>query len=76
MWGNLADIAEVNQTEICFIPKINKPEFVSQLRPISLCNIIYKVVLNRLKGLVDSIISPFQTGFIHGRNIQENIVVA
>jgi hypothetical protein len=42
----------VNTTNICFIPKINKPVFFSQFRPISLCNVSYKeftkVIVNRL----------------------------
>ncbi|CAI8595777.1 unnamed protein product [Vicia faba] len=58
---------------------MNNP-YVSQFRPISLCNIVYKffskTIVNRLKICIDDTISPFQTGFIPGRNIQENIIVA
>lgn len=44
IWKHPKDIASVNHTDICLIPKITKPEFISQFRPISLCNTIYKVV--------------------------------
>lgn len=56
------------------------PQFVNQFRPISLCNTIYKilskVIVNRLKNCVAEIVSPFQIGFIPGRSVHENIVVA
>lgn len=55
-------------------------EFVNQFKPISLCNIDYKVlfevVVNRLKPLMSSLISPFQMDFILKRSIRENVVVA
>jgi hypothetical protein len=59
---------------------VNKSEFVNQFKPISLCNVSYKVltkiVVNRLKPVVGSIISPFQTGFVPRRNINENIIIS
>jgi hypothetical protein len=80
VWTKPSNISMVNQTDICLIPKIDQPEFVSQFRPISLCNTIYKIVsrviVERLKECIPNLISPFQTGFVPGRNIHENIVVA
>jgi hypothetical protein len=73
-------IADVNKTDICLIPKVDNPEYITQFRPISLCNthykIVSKVIVERLKDCIASIISPYQTGFVLGRNIHENIVVA
>ena len=35
---------EINQTFIALIHKIQAPQNMSQLRPISLCNVIYKII--------------------------------
>jgi hypothetical protein len=79
-WLNPQVLGEVNYTDICLIPKIALPEYVGQFRLISLCNTLYKifskVVVNRLKDCIPLLVSPFQTGFIPGRSIHENIIVA
>ncbi|KAI5421904.1 hypothetical protein KIW84_045379 [Lathyrus oleraceus] len=40
LWDNPSKINEINQTEICLIPKINSSEQVSQFRPIALYDLI------------------------------------
>jgi hypothetical protein len=80
IWTDPQEIGVVNKTDICLIPKVQYPETVAQFRPISLCNtnykIVSKVIVGRLKACIPLLVSPFQTGFVPGRNIHENIVVA
>lgn len=58
---------QVNRTLVCLIPKIKQPKQVSDLRPISLCNVLMrilsKVLANRLKPCLHSIISENQECF-------------
>lgn len=79
LWAQPQLIQQVNGTDICLIPKVDRPEFISQFCPTSLCNVDYKVltkiVVQRLKPLMPEIISPYQTGFVPTRSIHENIVI-
>ena len=53
-----------NHTFIKLVPKINSPEYAHKFCPISLCNVLYniysKVLTNRLKKLLPSIIIEHQ----------------
>ena len=65
---------------ITLIPKVNNLEKVSDFHPISLCNVIYKIVskviANHLKPLIYSIILETQSAFTIDRLIKDNILIA
>jgi hypothetical protein len=73
-------LREQNHTFIALIPKRMGASSVHHYRPISLCNIIYKIIskliANRLKPLLSKFISPFQTSFVPERHIQDNSILA
>lgn len=39
---------------------------MTDYRLISLCNVIYKIITNRLKRIIDMVISPNQSAFVIG----------
>ena len=73
-------LKELNATILALVPKIPNPSTMSEFRPISCCNTIYKVIskiiASRIKRILPEIINPNQAAFIQGRIIGDNILLA
>ncbi|XP_031124326.1 uncharacterized protein LOC116027040 [Ipomoea triloba] len=69
----------INDTLIALISKNNSPSNASQYRPISLCNVIYKIITkvmtNRIKPILRRLIGHEQSSFVPGRQITDNILI-
>lgn len=73
-------LKQINHTNITLIPKTQNLNTPSHYRPISLTNVIYKIITkimaNCFKATRDTIISLLQTAFAPGHNIKENTIIA
>ncbi|GLT46247.1 hypothetical protein SLA2020_200180 [Shorea laevis] len=68
-----------NNCLISLIPKGKAPESITQFRPIGLCNTSYKIIskilVNRLRLVLESLISPCQASFVPGRRGSDNVII-
>lgn len=73
-------LKDLNNTAICLIPKSSEACKLKDYRPISCCNIVYKVIskiiANRLKPILQECISSNQAAFLKGRSLGENVLLA
>lgn len=73
-------VKSMNGTLLVLIPKVDHPESIKDFRPISLCNVIYKILTKvltfRIKNFLPDIISPNQCSFVPGRISSDNIIIA
>lgn len=69
-----------NHTQLCLLPKIPNAKHMKDLRPISLCSVVYKIISkvlsNRLKLILPRIVSPTQGAFGAGKLISDNLLIA
>jgi len=77
MHGRL--LKQINHTFIALISKIENPSQTHHFRPISLCSTVYKMIfkilVNRIRSLLNKIVSPVQSAFVPSRSIHDNILV-
>lgn len=79
LYGSRFD-SSLCDTHIVLIPKVTNPVQLDQLRPISLCNVSYKIItkvlVNRISGIMSKLVGPLQSSFIPGRSITDNVIIA
>ncbi|KAM0043987.1 putative RNA-directed DNA polymerase [Helianthus debilis subsp. tardiflorus] len=72
-------LQEVNHTFIALIPKIPTPSMVTDYRPISCCNVLYKcitkILSNRILEGLDKLVTLNQSAFVPNRRITDNILL-
>ena len=69
-----------NCTLVSLIPKVQRPKTVKEYSPIACCTVIYKIIskvlTRRMRDFMPDIICESQAGFIPGRKIADNIILA
>lgn len=70
----------VNYTFIALIPKVNSLQRFNDFRPISMVGYMYKVLakvlVNRLRAVMGSVVSDSQSAFVKGKQILDGILIA
>ncbi|GJV95444.1 putative RNA-directed DNA polymerase, eukaryota, reverse transcriptase zinc-binding domain protein [Tanacetum coccineum] len=73
-------LKELNHTIIALILKVAFPLKINDYRPISCCNILFKciskIISNRMKDSLATLISSNKSAFVQGRRITDNILLA
>jgi len=70
----------INSTFIALIPKVESSQKLNEFQPISLVGSMYKILVkvlaNRLKMVIESVISETQTTFVKDRQILDGVLIA
>lgn len=73
-------LKQINFTQVALIPKVHEPKHMSNMRLISLYNVLFKIaskaLANRLKAFLPHIISHHQSAFVPRKLISDNTILA
>ncbi|KAL0298214.1 UNVERIFIED_CONTAM: hypothetical protein Scaly_3070300 [Sesamum calycinum] len=73
-------LKQLNATLLTLIPKVQMPTKVGDFRPISCCNVIYKIItkimVKRMQFVLEKLIDNCQNAFVPGRSISDNVLLA
>ncbi|KAK2662564.1 hypothetical protein Ddye_001138 [Dipteronia dyeriana] len=73
-------VRDLNKTFIAVIPKVDNPMSMKEFMPISLVNVMYKVLAkvlaNRLKKNMNSIIGESKIAFVNDHQISDSLIIA
>lgn len=72
-------LKDLNATFLTLLSKEQGVESPRKFRPISLCNVVLKIITkvmaNRLKPILLELVSPEQSSFVEGRQIMDGIIL-
>ncbi|XP_071700023.1 uncharacterized protein [Rutidosis leptorrhynchoides] len=72
-------LTDINSMLITLLPKVQSPSKVTDYRPISCWNVIYKsiskVITNQIKLCLEDVVNVNQSAFIPGRKISDNVLL-
>ena len=70
---------QIAETVVVRIPKSDSPTSIMDFRPISFCTVISKqvskILVNRIRPHLDTIIGPLQSSFISNRGTGDNAII-
>ncbi|GAA0162266.1 hypothetical protein LIER_18394 [Lithospermum erythrorhizon] len=75
--GNVPPI--LNATTLSLVPKVDHPSSIRYYCPISCFNNVYKaitrILMRRMSGLMQELVSPSQSAFIPGRSFSDSVLL-
>lgn len=79
-FANPRKIGYINDTLITLIHKGDVVVTMRDFWPIGLCNVSYKIIIKllvrRLRSIVEDLVSPHQCNFVPNRHNSDNIIIA